>query len=507
MSAMAPLLRKPALRLLVVTALWGSVGCNQDPAVAQIPAAPPAKLVSLAGPAIVEPGQSVSLTSTAPFNWRLRDAGTIVVRGSAMRAGAAWAASVPLRQPGYFDLETSDAAGAAVYAVASVPPHLEPSDRFGVVSHFAQGWDISIIPLVRTLGVDHVRDEAYWSGLEGVKGKLKPNARYDAYMAAFKANGVEPLLTLSFGNKYYDEGQAPTTPEGRAAYARYAAFATQTYAAKPATVEVWNEYNEAFCKGPCQKDRPGYYTQMLRETYRALKRQNRSTKVVGAVTVNIPMPYLKQLFALGALKQMDVLSIHPYAGSPEQNYARVLELRQAMRAAGGEKPIWITEVGKSFRAEQDRPKLASYMLKTTALMTAAGVERTYWYLLKDYKGFKGMGLIRGPDDPKGENGPTPGFVAYSTAVRQLDRATFVRREPSDRRTYILRFTRGGQDCLVVWSTDGAALLRLRAKGPVSQMNWMGRASQIPVEADGPTVPADREPVFLIGKISGVEEER
>ena len=40
-------------------------------------------------------------------------------------------------------------------------------------------------------------------------------------------------------------------------------------------------------------------------------------------------------------------------------------------------------------------------------LLAAGVDRLYWYLLRDYREFEGMGLLRGPESELGRYAPTP----------------------------------------------------------------------------------------------------
>src|SRR3546814_10118122 len=84
-------------------------------------------------------------------------------------------------------------------------------------------------------------------------------------MRALDAHGVEPLLVMDFANKLYDEGLTPYSDTARKAYARYAETVIARYRPQLSAVEIWNEYNGSFCKGPCEKDRPHYYTEMLKQ--------------------------------------------------------------------------------------------------------------------------------------------------------------------------------------------------------------------------------------------------
>ena len=56
------------------------------------------------------------------------------------------------------------------YAV--IPPHEvrdRPNNPFGVMTHFAQGWDVDILPLIAKAGITSIRDEHYWKHLEREK--------------------------------------------------------------------------------------------------------------------------------------------------------------------------------------------------------------------------------------------------------------------------------------------------------------------------------------------------
>src|SRR3546814_15032323 len=114
-------------------------------------------------------------------------------------------------------------------------------------------------------------------------------------MRALDAHGVEPLLVMDFANKLYDEGLTPYSDTARKAYARYAETVIARYRPQLSAVEIWNEYNGRFCKGPCDKDRPHYYTEMLKQDYKAIKSTYPDLTVLGGAKVKVPLPYLERL--------------------------------------------------------------------------------------------------------------------------------------------------------------------------------------------------------------------
>ncbi len=70
--------------------------------------------------------------------------------------------------------------------------------RFGVMTHFAHGWDPSWIPLIAQDAIPGVRDELYWQTVEPQAGDFVFPGQYDQYMAGLKQNNISPLIVLSF---------------------------------------------------------------------------------------------------------------------------------------------------------------------------------------------------------------------------------------------------------------------------------------------------------------------
>ena len=131
------------------------------------------------------------------------------------------------------------------------------------MTHFAQGWDTDVVPLIARAGIRHVRDEQYWEQVEPKRGKYRFPERLTRYMATLIQHRLEPLVVLSFANQLYDRGLTPFSAEGRDRYARYGRAVLDRYGSQIRAVEIWNEYNGSFCQGPCQDDRPTSYVNML----------------------------------------------------------------------------------------------------------------------------------------------------------------------------------------------------------------------------------------------------
>src|SRR5271157_1135735 len=68
-----------------------------------------------------------------------------------------------------------------------------PLPVFGVMTHFAQGWDPSLAGPVAGAGIRGVRDEIYWQDVEPERGRFVFPERYERYMGELRAAGISPL--------------------------------------------------------------------------------------------------------------------------------------------------------------------------------------------------------------------------------------------------------------------------------------------------------------------------
>src|SRR5258708_1237550 len=186
-----------------------------------------------------------------------------------------------------------------------------PDTRFGAMTHFAQGWDNSWADLAAGKSITQVRDELYWNAVESVPGVYNFSS-FDPYMAKLKSDQITPMIVLSFENPLYDGGNTPYTDAAFKAYGSYGVAVLNHYGTQVNALEIWNEYNGGFCKGPATNDRTGTYTKMLAEAYRQIKAVRPDVTVLGGSTAGLPLPYWENLIQAGALNSMNALSIHPY---------------------------------------------------------------------------------------------------------------------------------------------------------------------------------------------------
>ncbi len=365
----------------------------------------------------------------------------------------------------------------------------------GVMTHFAHGWDVDLVPRLRMAGLTTVRDELYWNEVEPERGQFRFPERFERYMAALEGADISPMIALTFANNHYDAGQTPHTQAGFDGYARYATEVLRKFGDQVQAVEIWNEFNGTFCKGPATADRAAAYSGLLRTASSAIKARRPDVIIAGGATAGVPLPYFERLFATGSLDFMDAVSIHPYRTRrpPEGIEVEVGRLRDLIaRFNGGKsKPIWVTEIGWNAGIPGfDEERQAAYLVRAMALLFSAGVERIYWYPFRDTRGFENMGLVFNDD----RYTPKAAYFALIALRERLDGAVFVGRDSTRSDFYSLRFRKpDGVEERVIWSLKPTTV----SFGPDSLVtNLLGESRAVVGDFE-----IGEFPVFVAGPVS------
>jgi|GEM_PF-632397 len=372
-------------------------------------------------------------------------AGMIWAVGEAAGIFAPLAAAQPANAAG------ANAAGAAsATRVAQRPETRMVSPRFfGMQMHTLRWGDPASharsAGMAAALGARFVRDEAHWDLIEQQKGVMRIP---DTTLANFKTNkrlGLETLLILNYANKFYDNGDAPATPEAAEAFGRYCYFMARELKGLCRYFEVWNEPNTDGFWAP-RKD-PAAYARLMAVAIREVKRANPDAIVFGGALSTIDGDFMRDVCAAasaageGGCAAMDVLSIHPYCtpASPGEAdiFARMDAVRRAVfPGAGAERPpLWVTEIGYPTNIGNGvSERRQAEMIAQTYLigMTRPELEGVVWYWL-------------GPDGPDAEwaedrfgvfhpewKGLKPSAYAFATLARVFSGSTVATRiDPVD----------------------------------------------------------------------------
>ncbi|HEY5893239.1 MAG TPA: sugar-binding protein [Chthoniobacterales bacterium] len=473
---------------------------------------------------------SIKETGTA-VDWRVTDFwGIEVGKGSAPLNAGVTDLTLPDLPLGWFDVsltvhrdeKTTLTGSTRITRFTRFDLSAVKESPFGVMTHFAAAWSPDLIPVLAAAGIKNVRDEVFWAGVEKERGKFVFPTQFDTYMRILSEHHQTVLTPLSFGNRLYDDaadapsyGIAPHTPEGIAAFGRYGEAVLQHYGKQIPAVEVWNEFNGSFGKGPAD-GRAEAYARILNPTYDTIKKLRPDVTVLGCATIGIPTGWIEEVFKNGGLQHMDAVSVHPYGYlfTPEIHIAKLAALREVMRKYnnGKEKPIWATEQGyftsKPGELGNRNPITeqvqAKYLVRVNAIFLANNVAKTFWYLARDDKAFATMGLVGRPDDPNGKYAPKPAFAAYGVLTRMLTGSKFSDRDDTAPDVFSYHFSGGDEDVRVLWAVKNPQTVALKTTKPVLLTDLMGVRKTLKPKKGRVTIELTDAPVYATGAISGVQ---
>ena len=197
-----------------------------------------------------------------------------------------------------------------------------------------------------------------WNQIEEKKGVYTPRPEALEWAKTMKERGINIMGILKGRVSFYDNGNNPSSPEGIAAFAKYAAYMAETFKGVIDRWEVWNEWNiQSF--NPTREP-PEVYAEVLKATYKAIKEVNPNATVVGLDTAGLPhekysagvYDFVKRVFAAGAYDYLDAVSGHHYDWGKEgideiKLMESVQTLKDIMSEYGPAKPIIISEIGSS----------------------------------------------------------------------------------------------------------------------------------------------------------------
>jgi hypothetical protein len=353
-------------------------------------------------------------------------------------------------------------------------------DVFGVGSFVTQrSADVAKPTISRAvgLGAGWVREELTATRLHASAHGRYHWRTFDAVVDRERAAHLSILGLLDYSNTwgYPDHGYMPHAAMVKqiADFASFAYAVARHYRGRIRYWQIWNEPDRAVFWKPAPN--ASDYAHLLTAAYRAVKRADRRDVVVMAGTTGVDLPYIHEVVHAGG--RFDVLAVHPYRNLPEP------ALLSAIRALQGlHHPIWFTEIGWAAGPDcwlcTNETDQAAYLVRFFALAAAAGVQRIFWYDLRDDPSIvtspeAHFGLVRRDLSAK------PAYVSYADIARLLRGARFVRADALGAGgVYALRFSRDHETIEILWNT-----------GPVTReisLEWSGRTATVMNDIAGQT---------------------
>ena len=318
------------------------------------------------------------------------------------------------------------------------------------------------IPMIKDLGCRFVRDDFLWCFTETEKDKVVIPPNYEKTINAFYDAGIEMNLLFLYGNQFHDEGNAPYTDEGRAAYAKYCVTVLKHFGKKIRHCEIWNEYNLFGGFNPAGAP-PETYAEMLKTAYTEIKKECPYVEITAGVTCSPHTYWIKRMLDAGAYDYCDAISLHPYCQPtyPDDGQGNVEEntrlFSNLIKKYGPEKPVWISEIGWTTSADENgasREDQAASLTRLFALTeTGDAIYKTAMYDFRDdgpnpYEMEHHWGFIEGD----GRKTPHAAKESYA-AVSQLN-YMISGKALKERRIWEKIQLMSFENCILLWSLDG-----------------------------------------------------
>lgn len=326
----------------------------------------------------------------------------------------------------------------------------------GAVTNFAQGVQPQTRALGAALGITRYRDGMNWERVEAAVGRYGYGAPQLAY-----PDGLSDLtLVLNWGNRHYEAGATPVTPEGRAAMAAYAADLVRRFPAIR-VLEIGNEWNSGdFLRGPLREmtalERADAQVALVREVAEAVRAVRPEVRILGGAAHSLPGAYLSAL--MGAGLGVDAIAIHPYTTPPEQFRRQMAVLRRDPLLAGA--AFEVTEFSST-----DPVMAGDDMLRQYCQFALAGIGAAFWYPANQRPGEAEVPLFL-PDGRITEAGRAFRLIQSDMAGRDVTDAA------PDALGHGCAF---GSDLLVLWGAGH----RVEVEGPVEALTAAGRPRVAP----------------------------
>jgi polysaccharide biosynthesis protein PslG len=332
------------------------------------------------------------------------------------------------------------------------------------------------LSLVGQSGATSIRDDVSWAHIEMEKDRLVMPSGFDNLVDQALQAHLQPLLILDYGNRFYDSGDKPASPQALSAFARYAAFVVLHFKGKVHLYEMWNEWNST--TGNTHAGTPEDYVRLLRVVYPAVKAIDPSAVFIAGAIGGSDLKWLAAMFSAGAMGSFDALSIHPY------NFGRAMRTGDAWAQdmlatedvihrynSGRDLPLYITEMGwptysgaRGISQQESAAYLAQMFLLARTMNFLRGI---WWYDFRD-DGWDGtnkennFGLVRPDLTPK------TAFAALQSIAPEVRNALSVDDLSAGSLTLrVLRFRFAGKNqVLALWSQAGVMRVDVTGSTPI-----------------------------------------
>lgn len=271
------------------------------------------------------------------------------------------------------------------------------------------------------LGAKSIRLQAGWARCEPERGVAYKWDWLDEVVNDALAQGVQPWLELSYGNKAYEGGGGPglgdglpTSPEALAAWDRWAKALVERYKDRVKTWEIWNEPDLS------SYITPEAYTDLFYRTASMIRAQQKESRIIALALIRnfeFAGKFLDGMKAKGRLDLIDAITIHGYPRNPDDTtnidglqaviakYDRAIEIREGETGAPSRKQgqFALKEISwtENLQAKYDLRRMLAHRGRDVPfnLFTMIDLHYTHYHLLPGTElrmNYKGL-LATNPD--------------------------------------------------------------------------------------------------------------
>jgi hypothetical protein len=411
------------------------------------------------------------------------------------------------------------------------PTQLLPDSPFGINTAFGPGTADLIRRLegFQQVGIKWGRQGFSWRAIERENGVYDFSA-YDQFVDTCHKYGLSLFGQLSGPPPFHNY----RTPEGVAAYARFAAACARHYRGK---VDHWQILNEPNNAGQF-KEHPEQYAALLAAAGKAIHEANPDAKVLGMNTAFIDTIWIEKILSMVPYDCFDILCVHPYRSmsAPEDKLdwwqkdqyvgayykgildetwpmirqgflEQVAELDKVMAKFGALKPVWVTEICWNTNIHPyGTPEIrqADMLVRFYVLaMASQRVQKVFWWTYRDsgsrqYDMADMVGIVRNNYEPK------YAYFAYAFMTRMLEGKKWVRNERLGPDIFLVVFDdeKANQEIMVAWANRPYAYIRVgNTQAGLTFYDVYGTMRFVefdPVRTASLPVPLGESPIYIVG---------
>ncbi|MEW6234774.1 MAG: cellulase family glycosylhydrolase [Candidatus Omnitrophota bacterium] len=366
--------------------------------------------------------------------------------------------------------------------------------------HFVEPKDEEV-DMIKQAGFGMIRMDMVWEAVEKKQSEYDFSG-YRRLTDALAQREIVPIYILDYSHKLYEKSQSVRTPEGRQAFARFAAEAVKTFSGAKIVWEIWNEPNiKQFWE---EQPSFGDYVLLAEEAAKAMRAADPECTIIAPATSRIPLDFLEACFERGLLKWIDAVSVHPYREkNPESALDEYAALRRMMERypEGKTMPILSGEWGYSLYPYKnnniDERRQAQYLVRQFLTNFLADVRLSIWYDWHDdgtdpKEKEHNFGAVRNDYQPK------EAYRAAKTFLQQFHGMKFIERMASESaEDFLLIFGNDNNRMMAAWTMGASHTIPLKSpKTGMESVSMLGEKIQLLQEGEGVVIPLSESPVYI-----------